>query len=61
MIESVDSAKAVALYRSLYPWFQPDHEKLGFPGRYFNDRLVQLLNHLIATPVPTQPLAVTPV
>jgi hypothetical protein len=59
MIESVDSAKAVALYRSLYPLFQSAYEELGFPGRYFNDRLVQVLDHLIATPVPTQPLTVT--
>ena len=59
MIESVDSAKAVALYRSLYPLFQSAYQELGFPDRYFNDRLVQVLDHLIATPVPTQPLAVT--
>lgn len=58
MIESVDSAKAVALYRSLYPLFQSAYEELGFPDRYFNDRLVQVLDHLIATPVPTQPLVV---
>jgi Protein of unknown function (DUF3014) len=59
MIESVDTAKAVDLYRSLYPLFQQAYEELGFPGRYFNDRLVQVLDHLIATPVPTEPLSVT--
>jgi hypothetical protein len=59
MIEAVDTAKAVALYRQLYPLFQSAYEELGFPDRYFNDRLVQVLNHLIATPLPTQPLAVT--
>lgn len=59
MIESVDTAKAVALYRRLYPLFQQAYEELGFPGRYFNDRLVQVLDHLIATPVPSGPLAVT--
>lgn len=59
MIESVDTAKAVNLYRRLYPLFQQAYEELGFPGRYFNDRLVQVLDHLIATPVPTEPLAVT--
>jgi hypothetical protein len=59
MIESVDAAKAVALYRRLYPLFQQAYEELGFPGRYFNDRLVEVLDHLIATPVPPGPLAVT--
>ena len=59
LIESVDTAKAVALYRRLYPLFQQAYEELGFPGRYFNDRLVQVLDHLIATPVRNEPLAVT--
>jgi Protein of unknown function (DUF3014). len=59
LIESVDSAKAVAVYRRLYPLFQQAYEELGFPGRYFNDRLVQVLDHLITTPVQTGPLAVT--
>ena len=59
LIESVDSAKAVALYRSFYPLFQSAYQELGFPDRYFNDRLVQVLDHLIDTPVPNQPLVVT--
>lgn len=59
LIESVDMARAVGLYRSLYPLFQQAYEELGFPGKYFNDRLVQVLDHLIATPVPAGPLAVT--
>lgn len=59
MVESVDTAKALAVYRSLYPLFQQAYEELGYPDRYFNDRLVQVLDHLIATPVPTGPLAVT--
>lgn len=58
MIEAVDTGAAVGLYRSLYPLFQQAYEEAGFPGRYFNDRLVQVLDHLIATPVPTGPLAV---
>lgn len=59
MVDAVDTARAVALYRRVYPLFQQAYEELGFPGRYFNDRLVEVLDHLIATPVPTTPLAVT--
>lgn len=59
MIDSVDSARAVAVYRRLYPLFQQAYEELGYPGRYFNDRLVQVMDHLIGTPVPAQPPAVT--
>ena len=43
MVESVDLARAVALYARLYPLFQRAYEDLGYPGRYFNDRLVSAL------------------
>jgi hypothetical protein len=59
MVEAVNTEQAVALYRELYPLFQQSYEELGYPDRYFNDRLVQLLDHLIATPVPAGSLAVT--
>src|SRR5690606_10298494 len=58
VVEAADMAQVAALYRRLYPLFQQAYEELGFPGRYFNDRLVVVLDHLIATPVPTGPLAV---
>lgn len=58
LVESVDMAKAVAVYRAFYPLFQQAYEELGFPNGYFNDRLVQVLDHLIATPLPTGPMAV---
>lgn len=59
VIESVDTVQAVAAYRRFYPLFQQAYEELGFPKGYFNDRLVQVLDHLIATPVPSGPLAVS--
>ena len=59
MIESVDVERAFQAYRRLYPLFQQAYEELGYPGRYFNDRLVQVLDLLIATPVHDEPLAVT--
>ena len=59
LIEAVDAKQAVALYVRLYPLFQRAYEDIGFPGRYFNDRLVAVIDHLLATPVPAQPLAVT--
>jgi hypothetical protein len=58
LIESVDSGQAVAVYRRLYPLFQQAYEALGFPNAYFNDRLVEVIDHLIATPVPVEPPAV---
>lgn len=49
-VESVDTKAAVAMYVRLYPQLQKAYEDLGFPGRYFNDRLVEVIDHLLATP-----------
>lgn len=49
-VESVDTGKAVALYVRLYPLFQRAYEELGYPNRYFNDRLIDVIDHLLATP-----------
>lgn len=58
-VESVDTAQAVRLYARLYPLFQQAYEELGFPDRYFNDRLVNVIDLLLATPVQTGPLGVS--
>ncbi|RZL66044.1 MAG: DUF3014 domain-containing protein [Variovorax sp.] len=57
-VESVDVESAVTLYARIYPLFQQAYEELGYPGRYFNDRLVAVLDHLLATPEPAGPLRV---
>lgn len=58
LAESVDAARAVALYRQLYPLFQRAYEALGYPGKYFNDRLVAVIDLLLETPEPNGPLKV---
>ena len=57
-IESVDLAGAVALYKKHYALFQRAYEDLGYPDAYFNDRLVAVIDHLLATPDPAGPLKV---
>ncbi|UCU97956.1 DUF3014 domain-containing protein [Acidovorax radicis] len=61
--EAVPMEPAVALYARLYPLFQQAYEELGYPRRYFNDRLVAMLDHLLQAPEPQAPLRVklTPV
>ena len=61
--EAVPMEPAVALYARLYPLFQQAYEELGYPKRYFNDRLVAVLDHLLQAPEPQGPLRVklTPV
>lgn len=56
--EAIPLERAVQLYRRLYPLFQQAYEELGYPGRYFNDRLVAVLDHLLQAPEPQEPLAV---
>jgi hypothetical protein len=55
MVTSADVGRVAALYLRLYPQFQKAYEDLGFPGRYFNDRLVEVIDHLLATPDPASP------
>jgi hypothetical protein len=49
-VESVNTAKAVALYVRLYPLFQKAYQDLGYPDGYFNDRLIAVIDHLLQTP-----------
>ena len=56
---SFDVAKATALYVRLYPWCQKVYEELGYPGKYFNDRLVDVIDQLLQTPELTQPVKLT--
>jgi Protein of unknown function (DUF3014) len=51
-VEAIDSAKVAALYLRLYPMFQRAYEEQGYPGKYFNDRLVDVIDHLLQTPEP---------
>lgn len=56
-LQAVPSAGLVALYVRTYPLFQRAYEELGFPGRYFNDRLLEAIEDLLAAPEPTPPIA----
>jgi len=55
---SVDSAAAVQLYARMYPLLEEAYRQLGFGNRYLNDRVVAVIDHLLATPEPAQPLRV---
>lgn len=45
-------------YVRFYPLVQKAYASLGRPDAYFNDRLVQVIDHLLDTPEPARPLAV---
>lgn len=48
LAEGVDNARLLAVYRRLYPLFQRAYDELGYSGAYFNDRLVAVIDHLLA-------------
>lgn len=56
MVEAVDAKKAVEAYVYLYPLFQQAFVELGYPDAYFNDRLVEVIDHLLDAPEPKGPV-----
>jgi len=58
VFESVDAGALVSAYVRAYPLFQRAYEELGYPGRYFNDRLVEAIDDMLAAPEPAGPLRV---
>lgn len=50
LLAALDAEQTVALYVKFYPLFQQAYEELGYPKRNFNDRLVQVIDHLLLTP-----------
>jgi len=51
-----DLDAVVATYRRFYPLMQESYERLGYPNAYFNDRVVEVIDHLLDTPEPDGPV-----
>jgi len=50
MMQGIDARTLVALYARFYPLFQQAYQELGYPKGYFNDRLIAVIDHLLACP-----------
>ncbi|MDE2089604.1 MAG: DUF3014 domain-containing protein, partial [Gammaproteobacteria bacterium] len=50
LIEAVSAKQLVTVYAYFYPLFQQAYEHLGYPHGYFNDRLIEVIDNLLATP-----------
>jgi hypothetical protein len=59
LAEAVPAGKLAAVYVRFYPLFQQQYEQLGYPGKYFNDRLVEVIDHLLAAPEVQGPVLLT--
>jgi hypothetical protein len=57
---SLDAHAAVQSYVRAYPLFQAAYEQLGYPGKYFNDRLIEAIDDLLEAPDPDAPIKITP-
>jgi len=55
IIDAVDPQALVAWYVHAYPLFQQAYRQLGYPKGYFNDRLIVVIDDLLAAPEPAQP------
>ena len=56
LAEALPTEPLVALYTRFYPLFQEQYENLGYPDKYFNDRVVEVVDHLLATPEVQEPV-----
>jgi len=59
VVRSTDTAVLVNLYFKLYPLFQQSYEDLGYPGQYFNDRLVEVIDDMLRAPDVQGPIELT--
>ncbi|HTC53985.1 MAG TPA: DUF3014 domain-containing protein [Steroidobacteraceae bacterium] len=57
VVKSVDTDQLVQLYYHFYPLFQSAFDDLGYQDSYFNDHLIALIDHLLATPDVSGPVA----
>lgn len=61
VIEAIDAPALVNAYVRTYSLFQRAYEQLGYPGKYFNDRLIEAIDDLLAAPdMETPPKLIRP-
>ncbi|MDQ6916538.1 MAG: DUF3014 domain-containing protein [Pseudomonadota bacterium] len=58
MAEAIDARNLVEAYVHFYPLIQQDYRDLGYPKGYFNDRLIEAIDDLLAAPEVAEPLQV---
>jgi hypothetical protein len=56
LVEAVDTARLAAAYQRHYPLLQQAYEELGYPGRQFHNRALEIIDHLLDTPVVEGPI-----
>jgi len=55
VFDAIEPHDLVQAYVRAYPLFQAAYEELGYPGKYFNDRLMEAIDDLLDAPEPAAP------
>jgi hypothetical protein len=50
LAQTLETQRLIAAYVHFYPLFQQAYEELGYPNQYFNDRVVEAIDDLLAAP-----------
>jgi hypothetical protein len=50
LAQTLETTRLIAVYVHFYPLFQQAYEELGYPNLYFNDRVVETIDDLLAAP-----------
>jgi hypothetical protein len=58
LVEAADPQALSAAYFRVYPLLQQAYVDLGYPNGYFNNRLVEVIDHLLATPDVSAPIQI---
>lgn len=54
--DRMDARRVGDAYAAMYPLFQQAYVELGYPNGHFNDRLVEVIDHLLDAPEPKGPV-----
>ena len=55
-LRATDARQIAGLYQRYYPLVQRAYREMGYPNAHFNDRLVQIIDHLLAAPQVEHPI-----
>jgi hypothetical protein len=59
LMKACNVRQLASTYKRFYPLFQQAYVDLGYPNGYFNNRLVEVIDHLLQTPELIEPVKLT--
>lgn len=58
LADYLGTEQVISIYVHFYDLFQEAYRELGYPKKYFNDRFVEVIDHLLDTPEIKDPIGV---